>query len=82
MQKIIDVRFGSDSFLKEGEQLSYIRYFNRVLSSLKEDIISNKGHVNVISKKGTPGMIEFVSDNSDLNKRVNQKLFNLPLFEY
>lgn len=82
MQKIIEVRFGSDSLLKDGEQLSYIRYFDIVLSTIKGDIISNKGHVNVISKKGTPGIITFVSDNNDLNKRVNLKLFSLPPFQY
>ncbi len=82
MQKVIEVRFGSDSLLKEGEQLSYIRYLNRILASLKEDIISNKGHVNVISKKGTSENISFVSDNNDLNKKVNLKLFNSQPFQY
>jgi hypothetical protein len=51
MQKIIEMRFGSDSLLKEEEQLSYIRYLNRILSGLKEDIISNKDHVIIISKR-------------------------------
>jgi hypothetical protein len=82
MQKIIEVRFGSDSLLKDGEQLSYIRYFNRIVFILKDDIILNNGHINVISKKGTPGIIAFVSDNSDLNKRVNLKLFSSPPFQY
>ena len=82
MQKIIEVRFGSDGLLKDEEKLSYIRYLNRILSILKEDIISNKGHVNVISKKGVPRIIAFVSDNNDLNKRVNLKLFNSPPFQY
>ena len=82
MQKIIEMRFGSDSLLKEEEQLSYIRYLNRILSGLKEDIISNKDHVNIISKKGARGNITFVSDNSELNKRVNLKLFNSPPFQY
>jgi hypothetical protein len=82
MQKIIEVRFGSDSLLKDGEQLSYIRYFDIVLSTIKGDIISNKGHVNVISKKGTPGIIAFVNDNNDLNKSVNLKLFNSPPFQF
>jgi len=45
------MRFGSDSLLKEEEQLSYIRYLNRILSGLKEDIISNKDHVIIISKR-------------------------------
>jgi hypothetical protein len=82
MEKVIEVRFGSDNLLKEEEKLSYIRYLNRILSGLKEDIISNKGHVNVISKKGSAGNIIFVSDNNDLNKQVSLKLFNSPPFQY
>ena len=82
MEKVIEVRFGSDNLLKEEEKLSYIRYLNRILSGLKEDIISNKGHVNVISKKGSAGNITFVSDNIELNKRVSLKLFNSPPFQY
>jgi hypothetical protein len=82
MQKIIEVRFGSDGLLKDEEKISYIRYLNRILSTLKEDIISSKGHVNVIAKKGAPGIIAFVSDNTDLNKRVNRKLFNSPPFQH
>lgn len=81
MQKVIEVRFGSDNFLKEEEKLSYIRYLNRILSVLKEDIISNKGHVNVISKKGAATSITFMSDNNDLNKLVTLRLFNAPSFQ-
>jgi hypothetical protein len=51
MQKIIEVRFGSDNLLREEEKLSYVRYLNRILCGLQEDIISNKGHVTVNSKK-------------------------------
>ena len=81
MQKVIEVRFGSDNFLNEEEKLSYIRYLNRILSVLKEDIISNRGHVNVISKKGAATSITFMSDNNDLNKLVTLKLFNAPSFQ-
>ena len=80
MEKIIEVRFGSDNLLKEEEKLSYIRYLNRILSGLKEDIISNKGHVTVNSKKGAACNFTFVSNNNNLNKRVNLKLFNSPPF--
>ena len=82
MGKIIDVRFEGDHSLKEEEKLSYIRYINRNLSLLQEDIISGKGHVNVIFKKGFAGNITFVSDNEDLNKLVSSKLFNAPPFQY
>ena len=82
MHKIIEVRFGSDGFLQEEEKLFYIRYLNRILSVLKEDIISNKGYVNVISKKQFASNITFVSENNDLNKRVNLKLFNSPPVRY
>ena len=82
MHKIIEVRFGSDGFLQEEEKLFYIRYLNRILSVLKEDIISNKGYVNVISKKEFASNITFVSENNDLNKRVNLKLFNSPPLQY
>ena len=82
MQKIIEVRFGSDNLLKEEEQLSCIRYLNRILSVLKEDIISNKGHVDVNFKKGTIPSMTFMSVDSDLNKRVNLKLCNMPPFPY
>ena len=75
MQKIIEVRFGSDNILKEEEKLSHIRYLNRILSGLQEDIISNKGYVNVNSKKGAACNFTFVSNNNNLNKRVNVKLF-------
>ena len=82
MHKIIEVRFGSDCFLQDEEKLFYIRYLNRILSVLKEDIISNKGYVNVISKKEFASNITFVSENNDLNKRVNLKLFNSPPVRY
>jgi hypothetical protein len=82
MQKIIEVRFGSDNLLKDEEKLSYIRYLNRILSGLQEDIISNKGYVNVISKKESAGNITFVSNNNELNKRVTLKLFNSPPHQY
>lgn len=81
MQKIIEVRFGSDNFLKEEEKLSYVRYLNRILAVLKEDIISNKGHVDVISKRGAATTITFESNNKDLNKLVTLKLFNAPPFQ-
>lgn len=81
MQKVIEVRFGSDNFLNEEEKLSYIRYLNRILSVLKEDIISNRGYVNVISKKGAATSITFMSDNNGLNKLVTLKLFNAPSFQ-
>jgi len=82
MAKIIEMRFEGDHSLKEEEKLSYIRYINRNLSLLQEDIISNKGHVNVIFKKGFAGNITFVSENNDLNKLVSSKLFNAPPFQY
>ena len=82
MQKIIEVRFGSDNLLNEKEKLSYIRYLNRILSGLQEDIISHKGYVNVISKKESAGNITFVSNNNELNKRVTLKLFNSQPFQY
>ena len=82
MQKIIEVRFGSDSLLKEAEKLSCIRYLNRILSGLQDDIISNKGYVNVISKKGSAVNITFVSNNNELNKRVTLKLFNSSSHQY
>lgn len=82
MEKVIEVRFGSDNLLKENEKLSYIRYLNRILSGLREDIISNKGHVNVISKKGAASSLTFVSNNNDLNKLVSLKLFNAPPFQF
>jgi len=81
MQKIIEVRFGSDNFLKEEEKLSYIRYLNRILAVLKEDIISNKGHIDVTSKRGAVTTITFESNNKDLNKLVSLKLFNAPPFQ-
>ena len=80
MQKILEVRFGSDNLLKEEEKLSYIRYLNRILCGLQEDIISNKGHVTVNSKKGAACNFTFVSNNNNLNKRVNLKLLNSPHF--
>ena len=82
MHKIIEVRFGSDNFLKEEEKLFYVRYLNRILSVLKEDIISDKGYISVITKKEFASNITFVSDNNDLNKRVNLKLFNSPPLQY
>jgi len=81
MQKIIDVRFGTDNFLKDEEKLSYVRYLNRILSALKEDIISNRGYINVISKKGAGTSITFMSDNNDLNKLVTTRLFNASPFQ-
>jgi hypothetical protein len=80
--KIIEVRFGSDCVLLEEERIFYIRYLNRILSVLKEDFISNKGYVNVISNKQFASNITFVSENNDLNKLVNLKLFNSPLVRY
>jgi len=81
MQKIIEVRFVSDNLLEEEEKLPYIRYLNRILFKLKEDIISNRGHVKIVSKKGFASNITFVSDNNDLNKQVSLKLFNAPPFQ-
>ncbi len=81
MQKIIEVRFGSDNFLKEEEKLSYVRYLNRILAVLKEDIISNRGYVDVTSKRGAATTITFKSTNKDLNKLVTLKLFNAPPFQ-
>ena len=82
MQKIIEVRFGNDNLLKEAEKLSCIRYLNRILSGLQDDIISNKGYVNVISKKESVVNITFVSNNNELNKRVTLKLFNSSPHQY
>jgi hypothetical protein len=77
MGRIIDMRFISDNLITEEEKLPYVRYINRVLSGLMEDIISNKGYVKVISKKGSAN-ITFISGNDVLNKKVNLRFLNAP----
>jgi hypothetical protein len=79
MVRVIEVKFISDKLITEGEKLPCIRYINRILSGLMEDIISNKGYVKVISKKGF-AYITFTSANDILNKLVNSKLLDAPAF--
>ncbi|KAA9038563.1 hypothetical protein FW778_13470 [Ginsengibacter hankyongi] len=78
MENSIELRFGGDKFLEDKEKLFYIRYINRVLHGLKEDIIYNRGYLIVTSKIKTEDSIRFVSNNNELNKLVNLKLFNSP----
>ena len=80
MERGIEVRFISDGIVTEAEKLPYIRYINRVLSRLAKDIIYDRGHVNVVSKKGF-AQITFTSTNDILNKRVTLKLLDAPVFE-
>ena len=79
MGKIIEVKFISDNIITDQEKLPYVRYINRILSGLKEDIIFNKGYIKVIAKKGSVTM-SFTSTNDHLNKHVNARLFNAPPF--
>jgi hypothetical protein len=74
MEKIISVRFEGDNSIIDGQKLTYIRYLNRILAGQRDDIIASRGFVKIISEKGLAGNIIFVSDNSELNKKVGIKL--------
>ena len=79
MEKIINIRFEGDNSLKEEQKLSYTRYINRIFARQRDDIIASNGHIKITSKKGEPGDITFVSDDSKLNKRVSIRLSNSQL---
>lgn len=74
MEKIISIRFEGDDLLQDREKLIYSRYINRIFAGQKNDIIASNGHIRIISKKGHAAKVTFVSNNSELNRRIGLKL--------
>lgn len=74
VEKIISIRFEGDNTLPDAEKLTYTRYINRIFAGQKNDIITSNGHIKIISKKGHTTNVTFLSDDSELNKRIGLRL--------